>query len=81
MIFKNWLETRPKMETHDRNVYPTILGGVSRGFLSPFLDSGTQSAIFWYFKTGTFFRGLWELVRTSGSTTETKFKKMFFGTP
>ena len=24
-IFKNWLDTRPKMETHDPNVYPTIL--------------------------------------------------------
>ena len=21
-IFKNWLDTRPKMETHDPNVYP-----------------------------------------------------------
>ena len=29
-IFKNWLDTRPKMETHEPNVYPTILGGVSR---------------------------------------------------
>ena len=28
IIFKNWLDTRPKMETHDPNVYPTILGGV-----------------------------------------------------
>ena len=25
-IFKNWLGTRPKMETHDLNVYPTIWG-------------------------------------------------------
>ena len=54
MIFKNWLETRPKMKTHDPNVYPTILGGVSRGFLSLFLVSGTQSPIFWHFKTVTF---------------------------
>ena len=42
------------METHDPDVYPTVLGGVSRGFLSPFLDSSTPSAIFWHFKTGTF---------------------------
>ena len=45
-IFKNWLDTRPKMETHEPNVYPTILGGVSRGFWSPFEDSGARSAIF-----------------------------------
>ena len=44
-IFKNWLDTRPKMETHDPNVYPTILGGVSRGFWTPFLDRGARSAI------------------------------------
>ena len=50
-IFKNWLDTRPKMETHEPNVYPTILGGVSRGFWSPFEDLGTQSAIFWYLTT------------------------------
>ena len=53
-VFKNWLDTRPKMETHEPNVYPTILGGVSRGFWSPFLDLGAQSAIFWHLKTGTF---------------------------
>ena len=39
------------METHEPNVYPTILGGVSRGFWSPFLDLGIQSAIFWHLKT------------------------------
>ena len=39
-IFKNWLDTRPKMETHEPRVYPTILGGVSRGFWSPFEDLG-----------------------------------------
>ena len=53
-IFKIWLDTRPKMEMHDPNVYPTILGGVSRGFWSPFLYLGAQSAIFWHLKTGTF---------------------------
>ena len=46
MIFKNWLDTPPKMETHDPTVYPTILGGVSQGFWSPFLDWGARSAIF-----------------------------------
>ena len=44
-IFQNWLDTHPKMETHDPNVYPTILGGVSRGFWSPFLDLGARSAL------------------------------------
>ena len=51
MIFTNWLDTRPKMGTHDPNFYPTILGGVSRGFWTPFLDRGAQSAIFWHVKT------------------------------
>ena len=54
LIFKNWLDTRPKMETHDPNVYPTILGGVSRGFWTPFENRGARSAIFWHLKTGTF---------------------------
>ena len=58
MIFKIWLDTRPKMETHDPNVYPTILGGVSRGFWNPFLYSGSRSAIFWHLKTGTFGKNL-----------------------
>ena len=53
-IFQNWLKTHPKAETYEPNVYPTILGGVSRGFWTPFLDWGTQSAIFWRMKTGTF---------------------------
>ena len=44
-IFKNWPDTRPKMETHDPNVYLTILGGVSRGFWTPFLDLGAPSAV------------------------------------
>ena len=52
-IFKNWLDTHPKMETHEPRIYPTILGGVSRGFWSPFEDLGTRSAIFWHLKTGT----------------------------
>ena len=53
-IFKNWLDTRPKMETHELRVYPTILGGVSRGFWNPFEDLRAQSAIFLHLKTGTF---------------------------
>ena len=53
-IFKNWLRTRPKMETNEPNVYPTILGGVSRGFWGPFEALGARSAIFWHSKTGTF---------------------------
>ena len=53
-IFQNWLDTRPKMETHDPNAYPTILGGVLRGFWTPFVVLGAQSAIFWHVKTGTF---------------------------
>ena len=58
MIVKNWLDTPPKMETHDPTVYPTILGGVSRGFWSPFLDWGAKSAIFWHLKTGIFAKNL-----------------------
>ena len=42
------------METLDPNVYPTILGGVSQGFWTPFIDQGARSAIFWHVKTGTF---------------------------
>ena len=53
-IFKNCLGTRPKMETNEPNVYPTILGGVSRGFWSPFEDLGARSAIFLHLKRGTF---------------------------
>ena len=42
------------METHEPNVYPTILGGVSRGFWTPLLDLGARSAIFWHLETGPF---------------------------
>ena len=41
------------METHEPNVYPTILEGVLRDFWSPFLDLGARSAIFWHLKMGT----------------------------
>ena len=44
------------METPDPKVYPTILGGVLRGFWTPLLDEGAQSAIFWHLKTGTFIK-------------------------
>ena len=40
------------METNEPNVYPTILGGVSRGFWSPFEDFG-KSARFQVPKNGT----------------------------
>ena len=53
-IFKIWLDSHTKMEMHDPNVYSTILGGVLRGFWSPFLDWSARSAIFWHLKTGTF---------------------------
>ena len=56
-IFKNLLDTRPKMETHEQKPYPTILGGVLRGFWSLFEDLGAQGAIFWDSKTGTFAKG------------------------
>ena len=51
MIFKNWLDTRPEMKTRDPYVYPTILGGVSRGFWTSFVVPGAWSAIFWHVKT------------------------------
>ena len=53
-ILKNWLDTRPKIETHDPNVYSTILGGVSRGFWTLFLDWGARRAFFWHLKITTF---------------------------
>ena len=53
-IFKIWLDTRPKMEMHDPNVYPTILGGVSRGFWGLLEALSARSATFWHLKTGTF---------------------------
>ena len=58
-IFKIWLDTRPKMEIHDPNVYPTILGGVSRGFWGLLEALGAQSAIFWHLKMGTFASGIY----------------------
>ena len=50
------------METQDPNVYPTILGGVSRDFWTPFLNRGAESAISWHLKTGTFAKSIQELV-------------------
>ena len=72
--FKNWLDTRPKMETHEPNVYPTILGGVSRGFWSLFLDLGVQSAIFWHLKAGTFNKSArFQVPKTKISYTTTHY--------
>ena len=76
-------------ETHDPTVYPTILGGDSRGFWNVFLDLGAQSAIFWHLKsvvygsiTLKFFLG------ALGTSPHQWFnrgnriqKKCFFGTP
>ena len=50
MARTNWHDTRMKMETHEPNVYPTILGGISRGFQTPFRHSGARS----HLKMGTF---------------------------
>ena len=38
---------------HATKVKPTILGGVSRGFRSRFLDSGAQSTFFYHLKKCT----------------------------
>ena len=38
---------------HETNVYRTILGGVSRGFRTPLVDSSARSLIFWHLKMGT----------------------------
>ena len=73
-ILKNWLYTRPKMETHYSNVYPTILGGVSRGFWTLFLYFCARSAIFRHLKIDTFA----ESGHFIGSTAGTKFKKSVF---
>ena len=56
------------METNEPNVYPTILGGVSRGFWSPFLDVGAPSATFWHLKTGT-FGTIWTCLSSNNSLT------------
>ena len=69
-IFKIWLHTRPKMEMHDPNVYPTILGGVLRGFWSPFLDFGAQSAIFWHLKIGTFGKIAYSRLPKNGTSSD-----------
>ena len=45
LIFRNWLDTCHKKETHEPKLYFTILGGVSRDFWTPFLDLGARSAI------------------------------------
>ena len=77
-IFKNWLDTRPKMETHEPNVYPTILEGVSRGFWSPFLDLGTQSAIFRHLKTGTFAKNVcFQVPKNGTSRDQNRLQKIF----
>ena len=65
------------METHEPNVYPTILGGVSRGFWSPMLDLGARSAFFWHLKTGTFAKNARYQVPKNGTSSA----QIFEGTP
>ena len=74
-IFKNWLDTRPKMETHEPNVYPTILGGVLQGFWSPFEDLGAQSAIFWHLKTSAFAKSARFQVPKNGTSSAQIFER------
>ena len=59
---------------HATNVKPTILGGVSRGFRSRFLDSGAQSPIFWYPKVGTFVESALFQVTTSSKPSKMRFE-------
>ena len=63
------------METNEPNVYPTILGVVSRGFWSPFLDVGARSAIFWHLKTGTFNKSACFQVPKSGTWSAQIFER------
>ena len=74
-IFKNWPDTHLKMETHDPNVYPTILGGVSRGFWTPFLNRVARSTIFWHLKTGTFGKSARFQVPKNGTSSAQIFKR------
>ena len=55
-IFKIWLDTRPKMEMHDPNVCPTILGGVSRGFWNPVWRFGRSKCHFLALKIRHFWQ-------------------------
>ena len=80
MIFKKWPDTRPKMEMHEPNVYPTILGGVSQGFWTPLLDLGAGSAIFWHLKTGTFGKSAPFQVPKNDTSAETKKRRPLLNT-
>ena len=73
--FQNWLKVHPKTETHEPNVYPTILGGVSQGFWSPFLDWGAGSAIFLHLKTGTFVKSARFQVPKNGPSSAPIYKQ------
>ena len=78
-IFKIWLDTRPKMEMHDPNVYPTILGGVSQGFWGLLEALGARSAIFWHLKTGTFAKSArFQVPKNGTSGAETKKRRPLF---
>ena len=78
-IFKIWLDTRPKMEMHDPNVYPTILGGVSQGFWGLLEALGARSAIFWHLKTGTFGKSArFQVPKNGTSGAEQKKRRPLF---
>ena len=67
------------METNEPNVYPTILGGVLRGFWSPFEDLAAGSAIFWHSKTGTFGKSArFQVPKNGTSGAETKKRRPLF---
>ena len=67
-IVKIWRDTRPKMEMHDPNVCPTILGGVSWGFWGLLEALSARSAIFWQLKTGTFAKSAHFQVQKNGTS-------------
>ena len=67
LIFKNWLDTCHKKETHEPKLYPTILVGVLQGFWSPILNWGAQNAVFSHIKTGTFGKSARFQVQKNGT--------------
>ena len=70
------------------SIKPIFENHVFRAVLGPFHPlyetkiSNRSLSVVYGSITLNFFRGLWKLVRTSGSTDETKFKRsIFLGTP
>ena len=83
-FFQNWLDTRPKMEMHERNVFPIILGGVFN--FAPTFGSlciiwwieGTQQSSFYrniFFSSYFFYKFVfgWFLSAMPGNHSETLF--------